>query len=141
MDEIKSKISETLKGRIFTEEHKHKLSESAKKRKGKKTCNFKGMKYEDYMPKEKSESIKLKISNTLAGRKIKDILGEEGAKLRNEKISKTIKQNTDKRHAELFDKYKKLDSGLSDREKCNALGISYPTYLKIKQLGLSSDEP
>ena len=41
MDEIKSKISETLKGRIFTEEHKHKLSESAKKRKGKKTCNFK----------------------------------------------------------------------------------------------------
>lgn len=137
--DIKRKISDSGKGREFSEEHKRKLSESAKKRKGNKSCKYKGMKYEEYMPKEKSELIKLKISKTLTGRKIEDMLGEEGAKLRSRKISESIKVNTNKRHLELVERYKILNlSNLNDRQKCNELGISYPTYLKIKKLAIRS---
>lgn len=135
MIEIKRKISESGKGRTFSEEHKKKLSESAKTRKGDKACKFKGMKYDEYMSIEKAETIKSKISNSLKGRKMRDTLGEEAARLRYRKISESIKETANKRHLELVEKYKILNSDdLNDRQKCNLLETSYPTYLKIKKL-------
>lgn len=58
--QIKKKISDNLKGRVFSEEHKRNLSEKAKLRKGNKPCKFKGMKYEDYMDTEKAIALKEK---------------------------------------------------------------------------------
>jgi group I intron endonuclease len=62
MLEIKAKISKAGKNREFSEEHRRKLSESAKKRKGNKPCKFKGMKYEDYMDPEKAAEIRKRVS-------------------------------------------------------------------------------
>lgn len=61
MLDIKAKISNAGKGRVFSEEHRRKLSESARKRKGNKPCKFKGMKYEDYLDVDKVDDIKDKI--------------------------------------------------------------------------------
>ena len=63
--EIKLKISNSLKNRVFTEDHRSKLSESASKRKGNKPCKFKGQKMEDYLGDEYSNEIKNKIRNSL----------------------------------------------------------------------------
>jgi len=63
MSEIREKISKSGKGRVFSEEHKKKLSEAASRRKGNKPCKYKGMKYEDYMDSEKVSLTKQKISD------------------------------------------------------------------------------
>lgn len=82
MDEIKEKISKAGKGRVFSEDHKRKLSEHAKSRKGNKPSPFKGMKYEDYMCKEKAEDIKKKMKEANNGKKLSDETKEKISKSR-----------------------------------------------------------
>ena len=59
---IKSKISKSMKNRVFSDEHKKRLSEAAKRRKGNKPSKFKGMKYEDYMDPQKAAELRKKSS-------------------------------------------------------------------------------
>jgi group I intron endonuclease len=66
MLEIKSKISNAGKGRVFSEEHRKKLSEAAKRRKGNKPCKFKGMKFEDYMDPTEALEARKKIKEARA---------------------------------------------------------------------------
>lgn len=70
MIEIKSKISKAGKGRVFSEEHRKKLAESAKRRKGNKPCKFKGMNYEDYMNPAEAEEARKKIKEARANQVI-----------------------------------------------------------------------
>jgi group I intron endonuclease len=72
MHEIKKKISEAGKGRVFSEEHRKKLAESARKRKGNKPCKFKGMRYEDYMDADSVENIKNKLRKANIGKSLSE---------------------------------------------------------------------
>lgn len=140
MIEIRQKISDAGKGRKFSEEHRQKLAESARRRKGNKPCKYKGMKYEDYMDESKVKDIKEKIKIARS----RQIITEETK----EKLSKTLKGRKlgpmTEEHKENLSKSKGTPvtiNGVTYRSINHAskeLGI--PKY-KIKQLGLSSTEP
>lgn len=83
MNEIKEKISKSGKGRIFSEEHRRRLAEHARSRKGNKPCKFKGQKYEDYMSPDKVAEIRKKIKDA----RTKQTMSEETKR----KISETTK--------------------------------------------------
>jgi len=68
--EIRQKISDAGKGRKFSEEHRKKLAESARRRKGNKPCKYKGMKYEDYMDESKVMLTKEKLRNVNLGKEL-----------------------------------------------------------------------
>lgn len=115
MIEIKKKISESGKGRVFSEEHRQRLSEAAKRRKGNKPCKFKGMKYEDYMDADSVIAIKDKIKNARS----KQVITEEAKnKISAANKGKNVSEETKRKMSEA----KKL-------------------YWQNKQLGLASDEP
>jgi group I intron endonuclease len=115
MDDIREKISKAGKGRTFSEEHRKKLAEAARKRKGNKPCKFKGMKYEDYMGVESAETIKEKIKASRAAQ----VITEEAKR----KISEANKGKT-----------------MSEESK-RKISEARKAYWKNKQLGLQSDEP
>lgn len=73
---IKEKISNSGKGRVFSEEHRKRLSEFAKSRKGNKPSKFKGLKYEEYMTPDKAIEIRKKIKDARA----KQIMTDETKK-------------------------------------------------------------
>ena len=137
--EIKKKISDTGKGRVFSEEHKRKLSEKAKLRKGNKPCKFKGMKYEDYMDAETAALVKKKVS--------------DGAKrpMSNETKKKLSKTQKGKKLGPMSDEHKK-NLSITKGTPITINGITYHSInhasavlglsnYKVKKLGLSSDEP
>lgn len=108
--EIKSKISNSLKNRVFTEDHRNKLSKSASFRKGNKPCKFKNQKMEDYLGEEYSNKIKNKISNSLKEH-YKDGMSDE----QRLKISASMKGNklgpmSDEHKQKLTESFKKRDS-------------------------------
>ncbi len=70
--EVLDKISSSLKGRAFSEDHRLKLSEAAKKRKGNKPNPHKGKKYEEFMDPERAKRIKNNISEKLKGKSLPD---------------------------------------------------------------------
>jgi group I intron endonuclease len=86
MVEIKKKISDAGKGRIFSESHRKALAKSASKRKGNKPSTFKGMKLEDHVGQERAKQIKDKIRESLK-EYYKDGMPQE----HREKISKSQK--------------------------------------------------
>lgn len=110
LTEIKSKISNSLKDRVFTENHRNKLSNSASDRKGNKPCKFKGQKMEDYLGEEYSKEIKDKISNSLKAH-YKNGMSEE----QRLKISRSLKGNklgpmSDTHKKRLTESFKKRDA-------------------------------
>ena len=114
---IKKKISEGLKagkGGYFSKEHRRKLSEAAKRRKGNKPCKFKGMKYEDYMDPESLKIIKEKIS-------------EAGRRPMSEKVKNNLRLNAPNRTEVTIDGIKYVSIQEARRET----GLS---YIKIKKL-------
>jgi group I intron endonuclease len=115
MTEIKAKISKAGKGRVFSEEHKKRLAESARKRKGNKPSKFKGMKYEDYMSPTDAEEAKRKIKEARTNQAITE---EAKEKIGNYNRGKKLSDETKRK--------------MSDAKKL---------YWKNKQLGLSSTEP
>lgn len=110
--EIKKKISDGLKGKVFSDEHRRKLSEAAKRRKGNKPCKFKGMKYEDYMDSDKVKEIKQKIS-------------EAAKKPRSEKHKQKLRDNGGKRVTINGITYKSIS------EARRETGLSYGKIIKL----------
>ena len=122
MANIKNKISEAGKGRVFSDEHRKKLSEAAKRRKGNKPCKFKGMKYEEYMDLGKVKKIKAKIIDS-AKRPMSE---ETKEKLRNNGGKAVIINGV---------KYRSIS------EAKRQPGLSYNKIKFGKQLGLKSTNP
>jgi group I intron endonuclease len=139
MIEIKSKISKSGKGRVFSEEHRKKLADSARRRKGNKPSKFKGMKYEDYMDSEKAGLVKQKVSE---GAK-RPMSEETKIKISNNNTGRNLGPKSDK-HKENLSVAKGTPitiNGITYRSINHAsaeLGLS---KYKIKQLGLSSTQP
>ena len=117
---IKDKISNSGKNRLFTDEHRKKLSDAASKRKNKIVSKQKGMTYEEYFGEDKAAQIKDKIRKTLAGRKMPDeirlkisnstkgkILGPMG-KEHIENLKKSFINRDEKRKKNTIDNYIKL---------------------------------
>jgi hypothetical protein len=117
-EEIVKKLSESGKNRIFTDEHRKNLSESAKKRKGNKPSKFKGMKYEDYLSEDKCIETKNKLSNHFKGKSYEELYGEEKSKEIKLNISKSQKGKskpmTESHKNNLIESFKNRDKKRKD---------------------------
>lgn len=115
-DETKNKISEKLKGRNHTDETKDKISSS-----------LTGNKH--------SEDTRKKMS--LSGGNRKGTICTEETK---KKMKDTMKDTVNKRHELLLEKLKEIyDLEIPEKDKAAMLNLSYPTYIKLKKILISTN--
>jgi len=110
LEEIKLKISNSLKDREFTDNHREKLSKSASLRKGNKPCKFKNQKMDEYLGETYSNEIKDKIRKSL-----KEHYASGMSEEQKQKISKALKGRklgpmSDEHREKLKESFKKRDA-------------------------------
>ena len=146
---IKEKISNSAKGRVFSEEHRRRLAEHARSRKGNKPCKFKGQKYEDFMDEGRANFIKEKLRTSNKGKKLSTETKQKisdatkGRMLgpmkdsHKENLKKSFMNRDRERKAKtLTRKIEKLDLLLSERVTFDNVDKSRRLYQHVRDSGV-----